>query len=69
MSSTKPSLANANLKRFMRKPKLRIKNAQSLEDLLNGSAFGVRCKMHKLSIKVKDGHLVPHQYTQGKTKP
>ncbi|CAK1763643.1 hypothetical protein VCRA2116O30_170096 [Vibrio crassostreae] len=53
----------------MRKPKLRIEKAQSLEDLLNCAAFGVRCKMNKLSIKVKDGHLVPHQYTQGKTKP
>ncbi|PMF17781.1 hypothetical protein BCT81_02785 [Vibrio sp. 10N.261.52.A1] len=69
MPITKPSLMNANLKRFMRKPKLRIEKAQSLEDLLNCAAFGVRCKMNKLSIKVKDGHLVPHQYTQGKTKP
>ena len=69
MPITKPNLAKANLKRLMRKPELRIENAQALEDLLNRSAFSVHCKVNTLSIKVEGGYLVPHQYTQGKTKP
>ncbi|WP_165974241.1 hypothetical protein [Vibrio crassostreae] len=62
---SKPSLANANFKRFMRKPELRIEKAQSLYDLLGHTSFGVRCHMGKLLIKVENGYLVEHQYTQG----
>ena len=63
---SKPSLINANFKRFMRKPELRIEKAQSLYDLLEHTCFGVRCHLGKLSIKVKAGVLIEHQYTQGK---
>ncbi|MEZ9692429.1 hypothetical protein AB4300_00400 [Vibrio lentus] len=66
MPVSKPSLINANFKIFMRKPKSRIEKAQSLEDLLGNTAFGVRCKMNTLSFKVENGHLVKRRYTQGK---
>lgn len=66
MPASKPSLINANFKKFMRKPKLRIEKAQSLDDLLGNTAFGVRCKMNTLSFKVENGHLVKRCYTQSK---
>ncbi|MDE1315574.1 hypothetical protein MEG05_16060 [Vibrio aestuarianus] len=52
----------------MRKPKLRIEKAQSLDDLLGNTAFGVRCKMNTLSFKVENGYLAERRYTQGKKK-
>ncbi|CAK1765564.1 hypothetical protein VCRA2128O305_170046 [Vibrio crassostreae] len=66
MPITKPSLMNANLKRFMGKPKFRIEEAQSLDDLLSHTSYGVRCHVGKLSVKIENGCLVNHRYTQGK---
>lgn len=66
MPVSKPSLINANFKRFMGKPKLRIENAQFLDDLLGHTSFGIRCHQGKLSIKVEGGYLVKRCYTQGK---
>ena len=66
MPVSKPSLINANFKKFMRKPKSRIEKAQSLDDLLGHTALGVRCKMNTLSFKVEGGYLVKRSYSQGK---
>ncbi|CAK3447010.1 hypothetical protein BCT63_19770 [Vibrio kanaloae] len=66
MPVSKPSLINANFKRFMGKPKLRIENAQFLDDLLGHTSFGIRCHQGKLSMKVENGYLAEHRYTQGK---
>ncbi len=64
MPITKPSLINANLKRFMVKPKLRMEKAQSIGDLLSHTSYGVRCHIGKLSMKVENGYLVKHCYTK-----
>ncbi|MFA0210200.1 hypothetical protein AB4431_03385 [Vibrio artabrorum] len=69
MPESKPSLINANFKKFMRKPKFRIEKAQSLDDLLGNTAFGVRSKMNTLSFKVENGYLVKRCYTQSKKNP
>ncbi|WP_198595291.1 hypothetical protein [Vibrio splendidus] len=66
MPASKPSLINANFKRFMRTPELRIEKALSLYDLLSHTNFGIRCHQGKLSIKVEGGYLVKRCYTQGK---
>ncbi|OMO36705.1 hypothetical protein BCT46_23810 [Vibrio sp. 10N.261.46.E8] len=68
MPTSKPSLINANFKRFMKQPKWRIENAQYLDDLLKHTNFGIRCHQGKLSMKVKDGHLAAHRYNQDKKK-
>lgn len=66
MPIIKLSLIKANQKRFMRHPELRIEKAQYLEDLLNHMSYGVRCHIGKLSMKVENGCIVEHRYTQGK---
>ncbi|PML89280.1 hypothetical protein BCT25_01825 [Vibrio sp. 10N.261.45.A6] len=66
MTESKPSLINANFKRFMGKPKFRIEKAQFLDDLLSHTNFGIRCHQGKLSMKVEGGYLVKRCYTQGK---
>ena len=66
MPATKPSLVHANFKRFMRKPELRIEKADSLADLLDHTSYGVRCHVGKLPVKIENGRLVKHRYTQGK---
>ncbi|CAK3358502.1 MULTISPECIES: hypothetical protein [Vibrio] len=50
----------------MGKPKFRIEEAQSLDDLLSHTSYGVRCHVGKLSVKIENGCLVKHRYTQGK---
>ncbi len=68
MTTFTPSLIKANFKRFMHKPELRIEKANSLSDLASttSTSFGIRCHMGKLSVKVENGYLVKHCYTQGK---
>jgi hypothetical protein len=66
MQETKLGLTNTDLRRFMGKPKLRMEKAKSLEDLLGHTSFGIRCHLGKLSMKVENGCLVKHRYTQEK---
>ena len=66
MQETKLGLTNTDLRRFMGKPKLRMEKAKSLEDLLDSSGFSIRHHPSKLPMKVRNGYLVKHRYTQEK---
>ena len=66
MSSSKPCFINAQLKRLMRTPELRIELAKSLDDLLQRLAYASRCPLGKLSLKVENGYLADHRYNQDK---
>jgi len=66
MPITKAKRSSVRFKAFLRHPKLRMQKAQSIEDLLGHTSFGIRCHIGKLSMKVENGCLVKHRYTQGK---